>query len=300
MEKLTERKMRIALYGRALSEEYDHWMCQVLDLLHKDGVEILIYETLYESVKHCFHHFNPSKILMQNELMEEKSDILFSLGGDGTVLDTVPLIRHSGIPVLGINTGRLGFLSSVAIHESIDAIHNILHDNYEIENRSMIQMIGNEDIFDGFNYALNEISILHSDVDRMIEIHVFVDDKLLNTYWADGLLLSTPTGSTGYSLSAGGPIVSPDTPTFVITPIAAHNLTLRPLIISDKSHIRIKVTGRCDNFALGLDSRIKQINKEIELHFKRADFGFNMIKMPDKDFFSAIRKKLLWGQDIRN
>jgi NAD+ kinase len=160
--------------------------------------------------------------------------------------------------------------------------------------------VGQEQLFNGINYALNEMSIMRKDGSSLIVIQVFVDDKLLNTYWADGLIFATPTGSTAYSLSVGGPIVAPNNDSFLITPISAHNLSVRPIVISGNSVVKIKVDGRCDEYSLSLDSRSKLVDKHLELEIRKADFSFNMVKLPDKDFFSAIRNKLLWGNDVRN
>jgi NAD+ kinase len=229
-----------------------------------------------------------------------KVDVLFSFGGDGTILDSVPLIRDSAIPVLGINTGNLGFLSSVSPQETTEAVKNIMAGNYDIERRSMIQINDSGNIFNGINYALNEVSVCRKDNGSLIVVNVFIDDMLLNTYWADGIILATPTGSTAYSMSVGGPIMTPNADSFLITPIAAHNLSVRPVVIPNKSKVRIKVDGRCDSFALSLDSRIMLVDKSFEIEIKKTDFDFNMIKMPGKNFFETIRRKLLWGNDLRN
>ena len=172
--------------------------------------------------------------------------------------------------------------------------------DFEVEKRSLLELVGEEQRFKGINYALNELSVMRKDGSSLIVIQVFVDDKLLNTYWADGLILATPTGSTAYSLSAGGPIVAPNNDSFLITPISAHNLSVRPVVISDKSVVKIKVDGRCDAYDLSLDSRTKLVDKGLQLEVRKADFYFNMVKLPGKDFFEAIRKKLLWGNDVRN
>ena len=228
------------------------------------------------------------------------ADVLFSFGGDGTILDSVPIIRNSGIPVCGINTGNLGFLSSVSPKETIDAVKNIIEGNYDIECRSLIKINDENNVFNGINYALNEISICRKDNGSLIVVNVFIDDMLLNTYWADGVILATPTGSTAYSMSVGGPIMTPNADSFLITPIAAHNLSVRPVVIPDKSKVKIKVEGRCNSFALGLDSRIMLVDKSLEIEIEKTDFCFNMIKLPNKNFFETIRKKLSWGNDLRN
>ena len=284
--------MKIALYGRAYSPDYEELMTEVLKTLRESGAHIMAYTGLMNRPDiQTFSSF---------EQLKGNADMLFSFGGDGTMLDSVELVRDSGIPVLGINTGRLGFLASVSPDETIATVTNILAGNYEVEKRSLVQLVGQEDRFKGINYALNELSVMRKDGSSLIVIQVFVDGRLLNTYWADGLIMATPTGSTAYSLSAGGPIVAPNNDSFLITPISAHNLSVRPVVISDKSTVRIKVDGRCDAYDLSLDSRTKLVDKTLELEVKKADFCFNMVKLPGKDFFEAIRKKLLWGNDVRN
>lgn len=284
--------MKIALYGRGFSPEYEGLVKEVLRVLKNAGAEIVAYSGLLDDKE--YQTFN------SYEQLKGKTDVLFSFGGDGTMLDSVEFVRDSGVPVLGINMGRLGFLSSVSSAETIDAVKMILNGNYEVEKRSLLELVGEGERFKGINYALNELSVMRKDGSSLIVIQVFVDDKLLNAYWADGLILATPTGSTAYSLSAGGPILAPDNDSFVITPISAHNLSVRPVVISDKSVVKIKVDGRCDAYDLSLDSRTKLVNKSLELQIKKADFSFNMVKLPGKDFFEAIRKKLLWGNDVRN
>ena len=268
------------MYGRTFDPDYEGLMKEVLDVLHASGVETVKFNS--------------------NEQLKGKVDMMFSFGGDGTMLDTVELVRDSGIPVLGINTGRLGFLSGISPHETVDAVHKILKGEYEIDRRSLAQLVGQESLFNGINYALNEVSIMREDGSSLIVIQVFVDDKLLNTYWADGLILATPTGSTAYSLSVGGPIVAPNNDSFLITPIAAHNLSVRPIVISDNSVVKIKIDGRCDKYSLNLDSRRRLVDKHLELEIRKADFCFNMVRLPGKGFFDAIRNKLLWGNDVRN
>ena len=292
--------MRIALYGRGFGLDYDGLMKDVLCVLRDAGAETIVYTGLLKDLKRCFGDDADYHVFNSYEQLKGKADILFSFGGDGTMLDSLEYVRDTAIPVFGINTGRLGFLASVSQNETIDAIKKILDGDYEVEKRSLLELVGEEKRFNGINFALNELSVMRKDGSSLIVIQVFVDDKLLNTYWADGLILATPTGSTAYSLSVGGPIVAPNNDSFLITPISAHNLSVRPVVISDKSVVKIKVDGRCDAYDLNLDSRTKLVDKSLELEIKKADFSFNMVKMPDKDFFEAIRKKLLWGNDVRN
>lgn len=292
--------MKIALYGKAFGRDYDDLMRNVLRLLHESGVKVLVYEPFWKDIKHCGDDSVDYEFFGNEDDIKGDVDIMFSFGGDGTILDSVPLIRDSSIPVLGINTGNLGFLSSVSPQETTDAVKKILSGDYDIEQRSMIQIKDSENVFNGINYALNEVSVCRKDNGSLIVVNVYIDDMLLNTYWADGIILATPTGSTAYSMSVGGPIMTPNADSFLITPIAAHNLSVRPVVIPNKSKVKINVEGRCDSFALGLDSRIVLVDKSFEIEIKKTDFSFNMVKMNDKNFFETIRKKLLWGNDLRN
>lgn len=290
--------MRIALYGKSFDSEYDCLISRLLEVLKESNVKLLVYEhfsSLVASVSDVDYEMFDS----YSQLVG-KADMLFSFGGDGTVLDSLPLVRDSEIPVFGINMGRLGFLSSVSANEAEEAVRNILKGNYMIDSRFMLQVVGDSFPSSDVNYALNEISVLRSEIGGLIVVTVYVDDLLVNTYWADGLILATPTGSTAYSMSAGGPIMAPDTKSFVITPVSPHNLSVRPVVIPDKSVIRIKVDGRCNAFSLGLDSRKILVDKSLELEVRKTDFCFNMVKMQGKDFFTAMRNKLLWGNDVRN
>ena len=292
--------MRIALYGRGFGPDYDGLMTEVLRVLKDARTETLVFTGLLDDVKRCADKGAEYPTFNSYDQLKGKADVLFSFGGDGTMLDSVEYVRDTAIPVLGINMGRLGFLSSVSSDETLDAVHKILNGDYEVERRSLLELVGEKQRFNGINYALNELSVMRKDGSSLIVIQVFVDDKLLNTYWADGLIMATPTGSTAYSLSAGGPIVAPNNDSFLITPISAHNLSVRPVVISDKSVVKIKVDGRCDAYDLSLDSRTKLVDKSLQLEVKKAEFSFNMVKLPGKDFFEAIRKKLLWGNDVRN
>ena len=292
--------MRIALYGRGFGSDYDGLMKEVLRVLNDAGTEIIVFSGFLNDLKRCSEKNADYKVFNSYEQLKGKADMLFSFGGDGTMLDSLEYVRDTAIPVFGINTGRLGFLSSVSPKETVEAVKMILNGEYDVEKRSLLELVGEEERFKGINYALNELSVMRKDGSSLIVIQVFVDNKLLNTYWADGLILATPTGSTAYSLSAGGPIVAPNTDSFLITPISAHNLSVRPVVISDKSVVKIKVDGRCDAYDLNLDSRTKLVDKGLQLEVKKADFSFNMVKLQSRDFFEAIRNKLLWGNDVRN
>lgn len=292
--------MKVAFFGKSYDNNYDAFMKAVIHKLSDNGVKIIVYKQFWDDLSHCFDNSIDSQLFNSHEQLKDNADMLFSFGGDGTILDTLPLIRESNIPVIGINTGHLGFLSSVSEEEALDAVQNIIENKYDIEPRTMIQIEDENRIFDGVNYALNEISIMRENSGSLIIINVYIDGILLNTYWADGLILATPTGSTAYSMSVGGPIMTPNTDSILITPIAAHNLSVRPVVIPDTSNVTIKVEGRCENFVLGLDSRTKLLNKSIQIKIKKTNFSFNMVKMYEKNFFTTLRHKLLWGNDVRN
>jgi NAD+ kinase len=210
------------------------------------------------------------------------------------------MVRDSGIPIMGINIGRLGFLSSISKDEILPAVDKVLSGDFQIDSRALIRLKQPGDLFGEMNYALNELSINRKDTTSLIVLHVYIDDMFLNSYWADGLIIATPTGSTAYSLSSGGPILAPGSENFVITPIAPHNLTVRPVVIPDKSKIRIIVEGREDQFLVSLDSRRAIIYSNFELIVEKTDFKVNMVQMKDRNFFMTIREKLKWGLDTRN
>ncbi len=291
---------KIALFGKSFEQDGALYLQQLLDKLKILNCTLLLYEPFFKkietkaAIKCNFSLFNNYRELKNN------ADMLISVGGDGTLLDTITLVRDSGIPVLGINLGRLGFLSSISRDEILPAIDKALSGDYSIDERTLLTLTTEENIFGDLNFALNELSITKSNTQALALINVYVDDKFLNSYWADGLLIATPTGSTAYSLSCNGPIVTPNSENFVITPIASHNLTVRPIIIPDKSTIRIKVGGRNRHYQIGLDSRFQTIDHTTELIVSRADFKINLIQLNNKDFFTTIREKLLWGKDQRN
>ena len=270
--------MRIAIYKKNIAPENEVYMRQLIQELVDNHVEVV-----------------------DHGLLDGPIDMLLSIGGDGTMLDAVPLIGDSGIPMLGINMGRLGFLSSVAKDEIHQAIQQIVEGRYTIESRTLLELVAPQGVFhDKVNYALNEINIIRNPEHSLLAIKVFVNDVFLNTYWGDGILMATPTGSTAYSLSAGGPILTPDSHSFVITPIAAHNLTVRPIVIPDDSVVRIHVEGREKKFVFSMDSRVCALDTSVELVVRKADFCIHTVRMEGADFFSTIRNKLMWGKDNRN
>ncbi|MCD6366656.1 MAG: NAD kinase, partial [Bacteroidales bacterium] len=227
-------------------------------------------------------------------------DIMFSIGGDGTVLETVSIIRDKGIPIAGINSGRLGFLANISKTQLEKAVKTILNGNFTVENRALLQLKSNRDIFSDFNIALNEITVHKKDTSSMIAIDTIVNGELLTTYWADGLIVSTPTGSTAYSLSVGGPIVVPQSKNIIISPIAPHNLTMRPIVLPDDVDIKLRMHGRDNSFLVSLDYRSEDFDGNDELIIRRAKYDIQMVKLPDTSFYKTIRAKMMWGLDKRN
>lgn len=264
------------------------------------NAEISIYEPFYKNIVNEIKLGSNISKFNTNKDIKGNVDILFSVGGDGTMLDTVSIIRNSGIPIFGINLGRLGFLSSVSKHEISEAVECIFSGDYDIDKRALLQLKKPKNLFGNVNYALNDLTIYRNNATALVTVHVYVDDLFLNSYWGDGLIVSTPTGSTAYSLSVGGPIVTPGSKNFIISPIASHNLTVRPIILQDSSTIRIKIDGREEKHLLTLDSKISAISREDEIIIKRCNFTVNLIQMKNKNFYSTIRDKLYWGKDNRN
>lgn len=292
--------MKIAVYGKAISGEHTPYLNLMLDKVRLSGAELYVYQPFLTSLMQYTGLSDVAGTFSNHADFPQHADILLSIGGDGTLLDTLPLVRDTGIPLLGINTGRLGFLSSVSRHDIDSAMEALLKGSFGIQERTLIQLDSPSGLFGEINYALNEATVFRKEATSLIVIQVYVNDIFVNAYWADGLILATPTGSTAYSLSAGGPILTPDSGNFVITPIATHNLSVRPIVIPDSSIIRIKVVGRHTQYTLSMDSRLAVIDQSYELIFSKAPFKIRLVETEGKDFFSTIREKLLWGLDVRN
>jgi NAD+ kinase len=292
--------MNIALYGKSFSGDRAPFLRQLIDGLTHHGANLIIYQSYLQLIKNYVSLPSDVMLFTGHADIVDRADCLFSIGGDGTMLDTLPIVRNSGIPVMGINMGRLGFLSSVSKQEIDQAISNIFNNRYIIDKRSLICLEQPEGLFGELNYALNEFTVFRHDTTSLIVIQVFIDNMFVNSYWADGLIIATPTGSTAYSLSAGGPILTPASANFVITPIATHNLSVRPIVIPDNSLIKIRVVGRHTKYTISMDSRSVLIDQTIDLDIRKENFTMNIIQMEGKEFFGTIREKLLWGLDIRN
>jgi NAD+ kinase len=291
--------MVIGLYGRSVSIENMVYVQRVVDKLLDRNCRIYIFKPLFENIRD-FLVLPEVQVFETHPEVVQKIDYLFSIGGDGTILDAMTLVRNSGIPIMGINIGRLGFLSSISKDEILAAVDKVLDGDFRMDSRALVRLSEPPELFGDLNYALNEVTITRKDSTSLITLDVYINDVFLNTYWADGLIISTPTGSTAYSLSTGGPILVPGSENFVITPIAPHNLTVRPVVIPDKSRIRIMVEGREQQFLVSLDSRRATLYSNFELIIEKADFKINLVQMKEKHFFSTLRDKLKWGLDARN
>jgi NAD+ kinase len=294
--------MKIAIYGQYYLNSTEPIIKDIFIFFKKNNVELIIesafLEMLYE--KNIIHETYPT--FSSHSELDSSFDMLLSIGGDGTILRAATLVRNSGVPILGINAGRLGFLATVQ-KEKIDSfLQFVIDKKYSISKRALLSLAcspENEAIHE-INFAMNEITVSRKDTTSMITIETYLNDEFLNSYWADGLIISTPTGSTGYSMSCGGPILTPEVKSLVITPIAPHNLNARPLVIPDNTEIKLRVTGREDQYLVSLDSRVTTVKNESILIIKKNPFEINMIEIPEETFLKTLRNKLLWGEDKRN
>jgi NAD+ kinase len=292
--------MRIALFGTNFSENFNKYIQHLINKLESEKVDIYIEQFFLNYLKEKMRFKNDVLTFTNHEDLKDKADILFSIGGDGTLLSAVSFVRNSNIPILGINTGRLGFISSIAPDQIEQAVNDVLNNKYKTNKRTLLTLKTSNNLFKNKNFALNEVAVLKKDTSSMIKIEAYVDDEFLNTYWADGLIVSTPTGSTGYSLSCGGPIIAPGTNNIIITPIAQHNLNVRPIVINHNSTIKLKVEDRDQLALVSLDSCSRAFDSSVELTIKKASFKINLIEPQNNSFISTVRQKLMWGSDKRN
>ena len=286
---------KIALHGLSIQENSKKYVGQIIDRLTRQDCDICFSKLFFERNKDII----PNKVQIVEELSSE-FDALFSLGGDGTFLESLLIVGEQKIPVLGINMGRLGFLASIAKEFIKESLFLLFTGNYEIEERSLLSLKSNMDLFEGKSFALNECAILRKDTSSMIMVKCFINGEYLNTYWADGLMVSTPTGSTGYSLSCGGPLMMPDAKDFVITPVSPHNLNVRPLIVSDDSELTFEIETQNRSFLISLDSRSETIESNVDIKINKAPFKAKIIRIKGISFPDTIRNKLGWGFDKRN
>jgi len=292
--------MKIAIYGREFSDNALPYIQQVFDCLEEYAISPLVY--------YKFNKFISGKVTLSGKLSEFRDyadlkgqvDVLISLGGDGTMLDTVTLIRDSGIPVIGINFGRLGFLASINKDNIKPAIDSLVNGRYTLDCRDLLSIDSETEVFGNEGFALNDITIHRRDNSAMMLIHTYLNGEFLNSYWADGLIVATPTGSTAYSLSCGGPIIFPRSENFVITPVSPHNLNVRPVIISDSNVLSFELEGRSSKYLLSCDSRTEVIDCSLKFSVRKAGFHINLVRLDNESYLSTLRNKLLWGIDTRN
>jgi NAD+ kinase len=291
--------MTIAVYARNTKENYPSYLEYLLALASKENFKVTVFEPYLEYLNTVSEKKIQTHTFKNSEELVASADYVISLGGDGTMLETLDFVKKSGIPVLGVNTGRLGFLATVYKEDFEKALLLLINEKYTLDKRELIELDKTDCFFD-VNYAINEFTIHKKESSAMINIDTYIDGVFLNSYFADGLIVATPTGSTAYSLSCGGPIMLPDSDNFIITPIAPHNLNVRPIVIPNNKLLSFKVRGRGDSVNVSLDSRSQTIKNETHLKIKLADFKFNMINLDGQNFFETLRNKLLWGIDKRN
>ncbi|MDQ6472660.1 NAD kinase [Flavobacterium sp. LHD-80] len=294
--------MKIAIYGQYYQNSTEPIIKDIFLFFTSNNVEIVIEENFLEMLYEKQLVKKNYKTFSSNTTLDNSFEMLISIGGDGTVLRSAAFVRNSGVPLLGINAGRLGFLAKVQ-KENIDSLLQFVIDqNYTTSERTLLGLTSEpkNEAFEELNFAMNEVTVSRKDTTSMITVETYLNNEYLNSYWADGLIISTPTGSTGYSLSCGGPILTPDVKSLVITPIAPHNLTARPLVIPDDTEITLRVTGREDQYLVSLDSRISSVKNESILKIKKTDYKIKMVEIPGETFLKTLRNKLLWGEDKRN
>jgi NAD+ kinase len=291
--------MRVAIHGLSLKTEFLPILGSLFEKLQSLGVSICLTPILDQQLRQL-SPLTPDYQILQRPEDFDGLDFFLSIGGDGTLLDSVCMVGKKEIPILGLNTGRLGFLANVATDKIGEAIEELARGNYQIESRILLSLTSSKKLFHGVNFALNEFTIHKKDTSSMITVHTFIDGKYLNSYWADGLIVATPTGSTGYSLSCGGPLITPGAKNFVITPVSPHNLNVRPIIVSDEAEISFEIEGRTDKFMISLDSRSTSVASEVKLSVKKEAFSAKLVKLPSYHFFDTLRQKLNWGLDLRN
>jgi NAD+ kinase len=294
--------MKVAIYSRGGQTIQEQDLLLVLDALSKASISPVLYSELFNQFKDALAISGqqiPSTFSGSHDL-DDSFDALFSLGGDGTLLDTVCLVRDKKIPVLGINYGRLGFLASLGKEKIDEAVEALKSRTYVSDRRGLLHLDASSPLFGDSPFALNEFVIHKREFSPMIKIHTYLNGEFLNTFWSDGLIVSTPTGSSGYSLSCGGPVVFPDSESFVITPIAPHNLNIRPIVVPNHNVLSFEVEGRVDDFICTLDSRKELVEKNIQLAIRKEEFCFNLIRLNENNFLRTLREKLTWGFDTRN
>lgn len=292
--------MLIALYNRTFDEQDVPFLASILQLLDAHRLQTVIYKEFYERLSQYITFKETPRMFTAKRDLPTSTDMLISLGGDGTMLDAVCFVGNTGIPLIGVNLGRLGFLAAIPEEGMEAAILSLVRGSYTVEKRSLLHLDSSVPLFDGAPFALNEFTIHRQDTSSMIKIHTYLNGEFLNTYWADGLIVATPTGSTGYSLSCGGPVVFPQASSFVITPVAPHNLNTRPIVVPDDNVISFEIEGRSEQFLCTLDARTETIRSSVQLAVKKESFMVSLVRPNEHNFLNTIRQKLYWGIDKRN
>lgn len=292
--------MKIAIYSRGIENNQLQDVSLLLKELQAHGAEPVFFQDFFNQFYSAVDIEGNYSTFNSSDSLDSSIECMISLGGDGTLLDTVTFVRDSGIPVLGVNYGRLGFLANIGKEELTSALEALMNRMYVLDKRTLIHLDANLPIYGETPYALNEFSLHKKDSSPMIKIHTYLNGEFLNTYWADGLIVATPTGSTGYSLSCNGPVVFPESASFVITPISPHNLNIRPIIVPDNTIVSFEVEGRTDGFLTTLDARREMVPKEVQLAVRKESFGINLIRLNENNFLQTLRNKLSWGLDKRN
>ncbi len=294
--------MKIGIFGQFYHEHAEKYIQLILSALQSYNAEVYIEANFLENLKEHKGISDDVKAMDTFTNLDASYDLFFSIGGDGTILKSVTFVRDLGIPIVGINSGRLGFLATLQKENITESIHKIMKKDYFISERSLLSIETDppNSQFESLNFALNEIAVNRKNTTSMIKVETKVNDEYLTAYWSDGLIVATPTGSTGYSLSCGGPVIDPSTNSLVITPIAPHNLNARPLVIPDDWTISLKVSGREESYLVSLDSRIATLKNETIITIKKAPFTIKLVHLLDDSFVKTLRKKLLWGKDKRN
>ena len=289
--------MKIGVHGKEFTRPSTPFIQRIFELLSDH--EIYVSSKFLSSLKNpVFKKFQWNKYEPGDNT--QHIELFISIGGDGTLLESISHIGNAETPILGINTGRLGFLATISRDETERALAQVMAGLYKLDKRAVLRLETSTNIFGNLNFGLNDFTIVKKDTSSMITIHTYIDGEFLNSYWADGIIVATPTGSTGYSLSCGGPLIFPRSGNFVITPVSPHTLTVRPIIVSDSSEISFKVEGRSKKFLVSLDSRMSTVDNAVELKVKKADFKVNLIQLEGQHYFKTLRQKLNWGLDIRN
>ncbi len=293
--------MKIAIYGKVFNQGFKPYIREIMGILREQQAQLVAYAPFDDFIRcETGDGLESDRLFTCPEDFDPTCDLMISIGGDGTFLESIPYVLKSQIPIIGINSGRLGFLANISKENIADAFRAIFANNYGFEYRSLICFRQPEGLFNGLNFALNDIT-LHKSNSSLITIDAYINDDFLNTYWTDGLIISTPTGSTAYSLSVGGPVVVPGSGNLIIAPISSHNLTVRPLIIPDSNLISLKVKSRSGSYTVTADNRTMQMDsQDTAFVIGKSDFKLKMLKLPGSSFYSTLRNKLKWGEDIRN